>query len=427
MQLFQDLMPSLRMGRWAPSALRKHLFKEETESIESLCRMMMDSDGEYSSLLLAERILNAYEKLDDEARSGFFDLLHRDFDIDVDEIKSAIEDYERTPDADNLVRVTAASEPSRQELLRRINLTHGGTRRLVKIREHLLAVMRDKPELKKIDTDFHHLFNAWFNRGFLLMEPIDWTTAAHILEKIIAYEAVHEIKSWSELRSRLQPDDRECYAFFHPSMEDEPLVFVEVALTEQVPSGIGEILHRDPAEETPDNPTCAIFYSISTCHRGLAGVSFGNFLIKQVATNLKMRYPQLKTFATISPVPKFGDWLRQRAESDTDLLELTQNFDADADDKLRERMEKQVAHYFLKETTDLGEPIDPVARFHLKNGAILERINILGNPSEVGMQRSFGTMVNYVYDLARVEDNHEKYVKNNRVVCSGAVKKALSR
>ncbi|MDH3386537.1 MAG: malonyl-CoA decarboxylase N-terminal domain-containing protein, partial [Gammaproteobacteria bacterium] len=188
MQFINDLMPSLRLSKWAPTAVRKHLLKEETESIESLCAMMMDSDGEFSSLLLAERILNAYEKLSAAARLDFFTLLQVDYDIDVDAIKSAAEEYESKPDARSLLRVTAASEPRRQELLRRINLAPGGTRRLVKMREHLLAAMRDRPELDKIDTDFRHLFNAWFNRAFLVMEPIDWTTPAHILEKIIAYE-----------------------------------------------------------------------------------------------------------------------------------------------------------------------------------------------------------------------------------------------
>lgn len=420
-------MPALRLSKWAPSVIRKHLLNEETEAIGALCTMMMASDGEFSSLLLAERILHAFEKLDRDGRLDFFTLLQTDYDIDVAAIKRSVEDYERRPDADNLLRVTAAAEPGRQELLRRINLTPGGTRRLVKMREHLLAAIREKPELKKIDTDFHHLFNAWFNRGFLLMEPIDWTTPAHILEKIIAYEAVHEIENWSELRSRLEPEDRYCYGFFHPSMEDEPLVFVEVALTDQVPNGIGEILQRSPAAETPDNPSCAIFYSISTCHRGLAGVSFGNFLIKQVATSLKMRFPQLKTFATISPAPGFRRWLEARAEVEDGVRDLLVEFDADADEDLRQELDKLAASYFLEQKNNDHEPLDPVARFHLKNGAILERINILGNPSDKGMERSLGTMVNYVYDLSRVEENHEDYVKNNRIISSSQVKKTLSR
>jgi len=420
-------MPALRLSKWAPSVIRKHLLNEETEAIGALCTMMMASDGEFSSLLLAERILHAFEKLDRDGRLEFFTLLHTDYDIDVASIKRSVEDYERRPDADNLLRVTAAAEPGRQELLRRINLTPGGTRRLVKMREHLLAAMREKPELKKIDTDFHHLFNAWFNRGFLLMEPIDWTTPAHILEKIIAYEAVHEIENWSELRSRLEPEDRYCYGFFHPSMEDEPLVFVEVALTDQVPSGIGEILQRCPEAETPNNPSCAIFYSISTCHRGLAGVSFGNFLIKQVATSLKLRFPQLKTFATISPAPGFRRWLEAQAEVEDGVRDPMAEFDVDADEDLRHELEKLAASYFLEQKNNDHEPLDPVARFHLKNGAILERINILGNPSDKGMERSLGTMVNYVYDLSRVEENHEDYVKNNRIISSSQVRKALSR
>jgi malonyl-CoA decarboxylase len=420
-------MPSLRFDRWTPSALRKHLFNEETETIESLCRMMMDSDGEYSSLLLAERILNAYEKLDEAERLDFFNLLRVEYDVDVDDINTAARAYERDSSAENLLRLTAAAEPGRQELLRRINLVSGGTRRLVKMREHLLTAMRDNPELKKIDTDFHHLFNAWFNRGFLLMEPLDWTTPAHILEKIIAYEAVHEIESWSELRSRLEPADRYCYGFFHPSMEDEPLVFVEVALTDQIPRGIGEILRRDPATEAPENPSCAIFYSISNCHRGLAGVSFGNFLIKQVATSLKLRFPQLKTFSTISPAPGFRRWLELQAEERDDATSLLAEFDAEADESLQDDLEKFAAVYFLEQKNDRNQPLDPVARFHLKNGAILERINILGNPSHKGMDRSLGTMVNYVYDLSKVEDNHEEYVRNNRIIASSQVRKLLGK
>ncbi len=420
-------MPSLRFDRWTPSALRKHLFNEETETIESLCRMMMDSDGEYSSLLLAERILNAYEKLDESERLDFFNLLRVEYDVDVDDINTAARAYERDSSAENLLRLTAAAEPGRQELLRRINLVSGGTRRLVKMREHLLTAMRDNPELKKIDTDFHHLFNAWFNRGFLLMEPLDWTTPAHILEKIIAYEAVHEIESWSELRSRLEPADRYCYGFFHPSMEDEPLVFVEVALTDQIPRGIGEILRRDPATEAPENPSCAIFYSISNCHRGLAGVSFGNFLIKQVATSLKLRFPQLKTFSTISPAPGFRRWLELQAEERDDATSLLAEFDAEADESLQDDLEKFAAVYFLEQKNDRNQPLDPVARFHLKNGAILERINILGNPSHKGMDRSLGTMVNYVYDLSKVEDNHEEYVRNNRIIASSQVRKLLGK
>lgn len=425
MQIFQDLMPSLRLDRWTPSALRKHLLNEETESIGSLCRMMMESDGEYSSLLLAERILAAYEALSEAERIDFFHILFEDYDIDIEQVKAAVDKYEAKPNAYNLVRLTTVSEPRRQELFRRINLSTNGTRRLVKMREHLLTAMRDRPEFKRIDTDFHHLFNAWFNRGFLVMEPLDWTTPAHILEKIIAYEAVHEIESWSELRRRLEPADRYCYGFFHPSMGDDPLVFVEVALTDHIPSSIGEILLREDDTELPQNASCAIFYSISNCHRGLAGVSFGNFLIKQVATSMKQRFPQLKTFSTISPAPGFHKWLVGAAPLDAKLAEIASEFGADADEATCAKLEKVAAQYFLQEKDERGKPLDPVARFHLKNGAILERINVLGNPSAKGMKDSLGIMVNYVYDLSKVEHNHENYVRSDKVICSSQVKKLL--
>ena len=423
MQLFNDLMPSLRLRRWTPAVLRKHLLNEETESLETLCHLMMESDGEYSSLLLAERILNAYEALTESERLAFFVTLLNDYDINVDAVRDAVDAYERDPYAATLRRLTSVSEPRRQELLRRINLTPGGTRRLVKMREHLLDAMREEPALKRVDADFHHLFNSWFNRGFLVMEPLDWATPANILEKIIAYEAVHEIESWRELRRRLEPADRYCYGFFHPSMGDEPLVFVEVALTDTLPHGIEEILREERDSEVPESVPCAIFYSISNCHRGLAGVSFGNFLIKQVATSMKQRFPQLKTFATISPVPGLRDWLVSTAKSNDDLADLISQFGVDAGDEACSRLEKYAAQYFLEEKNARGEPIDPVARFHLKNGARLERINILGNPSARGMSNSLGTMVNYVYDLAKVEDNQENYVRNNKVVCSTQVRK----
>ena len=425
MQFFQDLVPSFAFSKWTETLVKKHILKEETENLESLCSMMMASDGEYSSLILGERILAAFELLNEGERLEFFCLLLVDYDINVDQVKTTLEDYAQNPDAENLLNVTRSAEPLRQELLRRINLTPQGTRRLVKMREYLLEATRKNPELKKIDTDFHHLFNAWFNRGFLVMQPIDWTTPAHILEKIIAYEAVHEIKSWSELRSRLEPSDRYCYGFFHPSMDDEPLVFVEVALTKEVPSSIGEILSRDTNEDQPENPSCAIFYSISNCHRGLKGVSFGNFLIKQVATNLKLHFPQLKTFATISPVPGLHKWLKTQAIEDVGITSLISNFDEQADHDKHNQLEKFAAQYFLEQKNKDNQPLDPVARFHLKNGAHLERINILANDSDIAMKQSLGTMVNYVYDLSQVEHNHEEYMKNNNVIASSHIKKLI--
>ena len=424
MRIFQDFFPSLRISQWTPSVLRKHIFKDESESLETLCEMMIESDGEFSSLLLAERILTSYHKIpDEESRLSFFETLLNDYDVNAEEITVAAKNYAETPDAKNLKAIKNAAEPKRQELFRRINLAQGGTRRLVKMREDLLKAIKIKPDLKKIDIDLYHLLNAWFNRGFLVMQPIDWTTPAHILEKIIAYEAVHEIKSWSELRSRLEPSDRYCYGFFHPSMEDEPLVFVEIALTQEIPESIDSILKRAPEDEASEAPSCAIFYSISTCHPGLAGVSFGNFLIKQVAISLKLRFPELKKYSTISPAPGFKRWLDKKAEDDSELQELIAEFSVDSDKSSIQRIEKLAADYFINQKRSSGEPLDPVSRFHLKNGAILERINILGDTSDNGMQQGLGTMVNYVYDLSRVEENHEAYMAKNEVVCSSSVRK----
>lgn len=423
MKIFQELLPSLTRGNWTPFSIRKRLFGEESRPIDLLCRMMMESDGEYSSMLLAERILHKFEQLDEARRLAFFELLINEFDLDIDQLDQALQQYRQNPDAENLYRLTQAAEPDRQELFRRINLAPEGTRRLVRIREALLKLIRQHPEFKRIDNDFRHLFNSWFSRGFLLLQPIDWTTPAHILEKIIAYEAVHEIGTWSELRSRLEPNDRYCYAFFHPSMEDEPLVFVEVALAMSIPTRIDEVLNIERAEIDPDDASCAVFYSISNCHAGLGGVSFGNFLIKQVATSLKLRFPQLKKFATLSPAPAFRSWLQSRAVENPEIATLVEKSKQNTDDSVQKHLCQQAANYYLHGKNSRNEPIDPVARFHLKNGATLDRINPAADLSEKGLSQSFGLMVNYVYDLAKVEDNHESYMKNHEVVCSNRVAK----
>lgn len=425
MKLFQQLVPSLGRVNWAPAAIRKHLFGKETHSITDLCRLMMKSDGEYSSLLLAERILNAFDKLDENGKLEFYSLLNTEYDLDVEQLQSVLNAYKQTPDANNLSRLTQVAEPGRLELLRRINLAPEGTRRLVKIREGLRKQINQHSELKRSDNDFRRLFNFWFSRGFLLMQPIDWTTPAHILEKIIAYEAVHEIGTWSELRSRLEPQDRYCYAFFHPSMEDEPLVFVEVALTMSIPSSISDVLNIEREKKDPEEASCAVFYSISNCHSGLAGVSFGNFLIKQVANSLKLRFPQLKKFATISPAPLFRSWLQAQVGDSPEIEDLIRQYKEEPNESAQSRLRQQAARYYLHGKNARNEPFDPVARFHLKNGAILDRINPAADNSEKGIQQSFGIMVNYVYDLARVEDNHENYMKNHQIVCSSQVSKLL--
>ncbi|MBX2868250.1 MAG: malonyl-CoA decarboxylase [Acidiferrobacterales bacterium] len=397
--------------------------------MNTLCALMMASDGEYSSLLISERILTAYDKLDDEQRLGFFNLLDDEYGLNTDELQKAVESYSDNPEATTFRALTHAAEPKRQELFRRLNLAPGGTKQLVKMREHLLQLVRDHPKLGKIDVDFRHLFNSWFNRGFLIMQPIDWTTPAHILEKIIAYEAVHEIGRWAELRRRLEPEDRHCFAFFHPAMEDEPLVFVEVALTPSVPTNIDSLLDSEQQSIAANEASCAIFYSISNCHAGLAGVSFGNFLIKQVATSLKQRFPQLRTFATISPVPGFRRWFSEQEVSEETLAWVKQTTEEAKEGTVVEKTPKEIAQlaatYLVEQKNHRGEPLDPVARFHLKNGASLDRMNWHADRSPKAIKQSIGLMVNYIYDLTRVEENHENYMQHRKVVCSSNIRKLL--
>ncbi len=419
MSLLRDLWPVFRESDWRPSALARRLFGTEERDFRALCGMMMDSDGDYSSLVIAERILDTYARLDHDARLDFYAFLNADFDLDPALVAETARHYAEEPSSATLRALIRAAEPRRQELLRRLNLSAGGTRRLVKMREHLLGVVRDFPDLGRLDVDFQHLFSSWFNRGFLVLQPVDWTTPAHILEKIIAYEAVHEIRNWNELRRRLEPDDRHCYALFHPVMEDEPLVFVEVALTANMPVHINDILDVDRKPVVPEEATHAVFYSISNCHRGLDGVSFGNFLIKQVASNLRARFPSLRSFATISPAPGFRRWLESRPAEEGGPPPPGDPIPA-------ETLLPQAARYLLEAKLPNGKPLDPVARFHLKNGARLERLNADADPSPKGLEQALGLMVNYVYDLTRVEENHEVYMKTRKVISSSQVRRLLS-
>jgi malonyl-CoA decarboxylase len=289
-----------------------------------------------------------------------------------------------------------------------------------------------------VDNDFVHLFSSWFNRGFLVLRRIDWSTSASILEKIIRYEAVHEIRDWADLRRRIDPPDRRCYAFFHPALVDEPLIFVEVALTRAIPGGIAPILSdkRDPVE--PKRATTAVFYSITNCQRGLSGVTFGHFLIKQVVEELSRDIPSVGTFVTLSPAPNFADWLnRERAKSasaaidDADREALAP---LDTDDwwrspeiagPMREPFLRAAGWYYLRARNGRGLPVDAVARFHLGNGARLERLHWLADTSERALKQSYGLMVNYLYDLDYIERNHEAYAQHRAVVAASAVNRLV--
>jgi malonyl-CoA decarboxylase len=304
----------------------------------------------------------------------------------------------------------------------------------VRMREQLIDAMNHRADLAVIDDDFLHLFQSWFNRGFLLLKSINWSTPAYLLEKIIRYEAVHTIRDWNDLRARVDSPDRRCYAFFHPALDDEPLIFVEVALTRGIPGAIDPILSakREPVE--PERATTAVFYSISNCQRGLAGVSFGHFLIKQVVEEVSRELPRLATFITLSPAPNFAEWLgRERAKEGSVALSAEDRAalaaldrpnwwrDEASADTVHEPLLRAAAWYYLRARSPRGTPLDSVARFHLGNGARLERLNFLADTSERALQQSQGLMVNYLYDLEHIEQNHEAYAQQHAIVAASAV------
>jgi len=337
-----------------------------------------------------------------------FTLLANEMDVSCGDAVAALQTYESAPTAANYAALTKLVEPARLQLIRRLNQTQDATTQLVAMRHDLLRLLDQQPDLAKLDIDFKNLFTTWFNRGFLVLRPINWGSPAHILEKIISYESVHAIQSWDDLRRRLQPDDRRCFAFFHPAMPDEPLIFVEVALTRGTPNSIQTILsetHRSLAATDADTAT---FYSISNCQAGLAGISFGNSLIKTVVQHLLRDLPQIKTFVTLSPIPGFVKWLHE-----------TNQFDESPNPQT---LLPLAAHYLLEAKHRTGQPRDPVARFHLNNGALVEAVHADADISANGLAQSCGVMVNYRYDLNKISTNHEAYANQQSVVASKAVK-----
>jgi malonyl-CoA decarboxylase len=414
---------------------RRYVTPESTANLVDLCEELLSNRGEASGAALAREILALYSELTIGPRIAFFESLATKFGTDKSRIEAALQAWRDAPTDITAAAIHEASEPRRQELLRRLNLAPQATKALVEMRGQLLDVLSRREDLAAVDSDFEHLFSSWFNRGFLVMRRIDWSTPAVILEKIIRYEAVHQIRDWDDLRARIDPPDRRCYAFFHPALVDEPLIFVEVALTRDIPRGIAPILatKREPLD--PDRATTAVFYSISNCQRGLAGVSFGSFLIKQVVAEVGREMPRLSTFVTLSPVPGFAAWLtRQRASAAPTIPEADRAalsaLDSDnwwesqgAIEQLREPMLRAAATYFMAGRTASGAPIDPVARFHLGNGARLERLDWPADLSDRGRKQSYGLMVNYLYDLGDIEKNHEAYAESRAVIAAGPIRK----
>ena len=426
MTFFADLMSTLfERGPFRPS--RKAF---DMESIGPEIDELLSGVGEVSGVRLARDILSQYQAMDEAAKRAFFEHLASRLDLDADEVIKAADAYRSDRSAKTLHRLTRAAEPRRQELLRRLNQAPGATDWLVRMREELLRLLPESPELDVVDADFQHLFASWFNRGFLVLRRIDWHTPANILEKIIEYEAVHAINDWQDLRRRVLPSDRRCFAFFHPAMPEEPLIFVEVALCRGIPNSIQDLLddgHQTLPEHEADT---AVFYSISNCQEGLKGISFGNLLIKQVVEELAAEVPSLKTFVTLSPVPGFNRWLRAQAEERPEietLIEQLQSREPEAVSKHGAVLRGLCAQYLIEAKGNNGRPIDPVARFHLGNGALLHDIHALADKSANGWDQSSTVMVNYLYDLKQVSRNSERFMSNGEVLTSKQVRQLLPR
>ena len=434
----QELLSSVtEQGR---ALLPRSLFGAGAEEdIEALALALISGRGEASGVAIARELLDRYAQLTQEDRSKFFHFLANELRPDPEQLAEAAKSYIDDPSDVALRRLQKAVDSPRLEFFRRLNLAPGATAEIVAMRCDLLKTPLEDPALAAVDADLRRLLYSWFNRGFLVLRRIDWHTPAVILEKIIRYEAVHEIRGWEDLRRRLDPADRRCFAFFHPSLVDEPLVFVEVALMRDMPDAIGPVLEEPSQEEPAKPPTTAVFYSISNCQEGLKGISFGHFLLKQVVEELAREVPSLKTFVTLSPIPRFTNWLEQVAsakdgedevvQQDAQLLreklkaatpgDVAENAD------LKAALLSLAAQYFLIARDDRGRPIDPVARFHLGNGARLERINWMADPSQKGLRDSLGLMVNYLYDLKEIERNHEAFANAGTIAASRTVRGLL--
>jgi malonyl-CoA decarboxylase len=389
---------------------------------QTLAQALLSRRGEASGAAIATELLTAWRALDGQGRLDFARFLSQGFRPDAAQLTAAFEAWRADPSPTTEERLARLAEPPRQELLRRMNLAPGATASLIDLRQSLFSQLKNEPALLPLESDLRHLLASWFNRGFLELRRIDWQTPAATLEKLIAYEAVHEIQGWDDLRRRLDAD-RRCFAFFHPALPGEPLIFVEVALVKGLAAAVQPLLDRAGTERTPKDADTAIFYSISNCQEGLRGISFGNFLIKQVVEELRAELPQLSRFATLSPVPGFRRWLER------DAPEAVPQDDWRNDAAQAEAMRPRLLHHcarFLTQSQDGRGPADPVARFHLGNGARLERINWLANTAPRGLRESFGVMVNYQYDLAFIEANHEAFANDGTVARSRTVEALLT-
>lgn len=403
---------------------------DPVEAAVKLCHDLMGDTGEATVLAIAADLVERIGTMEHEQRVEFLDHVSDQFAPDPKAILDSASAYLETPGHDTYLDLAAAVDSPRQELMRRFNMAPGATASIIGLRTDILGALRDRPHLKPFESDMRHLLASWFNRGFLEFERIDWNTPAAILEKLIEYEAVHEISGWDDLRRRLA-EDRRCFAFFHPALPGEPLIFVQVALTDGIAGNIQEILTA-PMEAEVKADT-AIFYSISNCQAGLAGISFGDLLIKQVAEAVSSELPEIKTFSTLSPIPGFRRWLEgvisdpeHPAIDEEQRQELTDiGWTLLGIEDHREELTRLCARYLI-EAKRHGRPLDPVARFHLGNGASVERLNWQGDTSDKGLTQSATLMVNYRYDLDDIVANHEAFKRDGKIAYSSTVKALLN-
>ena len=413
----------------------KNIKKNDLESIISLCDDLISHKGAAFGITVARDITELYQSLSPENKLLFFQKINEKYKPSFKKVNEAIENYTKSQNERTLSDLFKVSEGNRRELFRRMNMAPNGTAIIVALREDLLKILKSNMELSELDNDLRHLFRAWFNPGFLKLTKITWDTKAAVLEKIIKYERVHQIKDMNELKRRLG-EDRRFFSYFHPALEDEPIIFVQVALTKGLGKSIQELMK--PSSNNQKEYDTATFYSISNCQEGLSRVTLGNFLIKRVVYEIQEELPDIKNFGTLSPIPGFANWCRGVEETklktilgklNNEDISFLKSLDLKLGDsriiKNKEAITKLVAHYIVNEKNKQGLPINDVSRFHLGNGAIVEDIIVNANISEQGFKRSYGVMVNYLYELKNIEKNHEDYINNHKVIVSDKIKKYL--
>ena len=411
------------------------LKKDDLETILLLCDDLISNKGAAFGITVARDITNLYQSLSFNNKLLFFKKINEKYKPSHTKVTEAIENYQKTQNDKNLYKLFVTSEGKRRELFKRMNMAPNGISTIVSLREDLLKILDENKDLIPLDDDLRELFKSWFNPGFLKLAKITWDTKAAVLEKIMKYERVHEIKDMDELKTRLG-EDRRFFSYFHPALEDEPIIFVQVALTNGLGKSIQEI--TKPRSDGDKKYDTATFYSISNCQEGLSRVTLGNFLIKRVVFEIQEELPNIKHFGTLSPIPGFRDWFSYLEDVKLknilgkiplENISFLKSTDLKVGDPRivsnKEAITKLVAHYLMNEKNHKQLPINDVCRFHLGNGAIIDDIVINANVSEVGLNRSFGVMVNYLYELKNIEKNHEEYINNKTIIISDKLKKII--